>query len=165
MQFSGHKRNRTPEEEPKENVKNFQQYLTNLHKEIEVLKNEIKNLKNKDEKKDELINTILEQNKKFYSDNKNLKDIVILNEKNIKELKDNNKELKDEIEEFKEKNEYLERKIDKLENEINELYPIVFSCQLRKLLKKLLEYISNDPILSSGFHMIGKDIHFLLIPK
>ena len=165
MRFSGHKRNRTPEEGHKENTQDFQQQLENLHKEIKVLKIDIKRLKDKDEKKDHLITTILKENKI-------LKDIAILNEKNIlelkyfnDELKNNIKELKDDNEELENKNGYLERKIDKLERERDKLYAIVFSCQLRKLLKKLLEFIFNDPFLSSGLEMIGKDIHFLLLPK
>ena len=59
---------------------------------------------------------------------------------------------------MKEKNNYLERKIE-------DLYPIAFSYQLRKLLRKLLEYIMNDPVLSSGLIRIEKNILFLRIPE
>ena len=79
-------------------------------------------------------------------------------DKLINTILEQNKELKETVEDLKEKNNYLERKIDYI-------YPIAFSCQLRKLLKKLMEYIVNDPVLSSGLIRIKKEILFLRMPK
>lgn len=144
MKFTGHKRNNIWEEEPTEDA------IIELGKEIMVLKNEIKITKKKDEEKDKLINIILEQNRELKKTVEELKETV-------EESKETIEELKETVEELKEKNYYLKREID-------DLYPIAFSCKLRKLLKKLLQYMVNDPVLSSGLIRIEKDIYFLKWP-
>lgn len=155
MSYSSRKRKRSQEDVPKEDDKEIQQNLEQLNKQLSLLKNEIVRLKQKDEKKDELINIILEKNKninesidKLKKDNKFLKDIVSINQKVIKAHEKT-------INELKEENGLLSKEIEKL-------YPIAFSCQLRKLLKKILEYIVKDGFLSSSLTLIGKEVQFIL---
>ena len=145
MKFTGHKRQHISEEDPTEDA------IKELSKEILVLKNEIKIIKKEDEEKDKLSNIILEQNIE-------LKETVAKLKETVAKLKETVAKLKETVEELKEENNYLKRKID-------DFYPIVFCCQLRKLLRKLLEYIVNDPVLSSGLIKIKKEILFLRIPE
>lgn len=169
MNFSGQKRNRSKgKESPKHNeIQNFQRinygrysqqsndiYLKEIDDKINVLKHEIDLLNNKEKEKDKLINRILKENEILLKQNEIiskrneihsrniqlLNDLIYLNKKMIKELKEEN---------------------DDLKMKINELYPIVFGCKLIKLLKKLLEYMVNDPELSSGLIKVQNKVHLL----
>lgn len=78
------------------------------------------------------------------SSNQVLKDIITIDNKNIKNLIEEN---------------------EKLKNKIEELIPIVFGCKISKLLKKILEYIINDPDFSSSLIRINNELSFGRVPK
>jgi len=136
MKNLSHKRKRPQEETHKEDNNEMKQNLEELKQMVEILQKEIEIVKKKDEEKDELIDIILQKNKMF--------------EESIINLKKDNEELK-------EKNRILEE-------EFSKIYPVTLSYQLRKLLKKLFEFIVNDKYLSSGLTKIGAQVYFF-IPK
>ena len=134
MKKLSRKRKRPQEEAHKENDNEMKKNLEELKENIEFLKKEIESLKQSYEKIDELINIILQKN--------------IEVEESIFNLKKDNKLLK-------EKNQILEKEFDKI-------YPVALSCQLRKLLKKIFEFIVNDRYLSSGLIKIGTEVYFIM---
>jgi len=136
MKNLSHKRKRPQEETHKEDNNEMKQNLEELKQMVEILQKEIEIVKKKDEEKDELIDIILQKNKMF--------------EESIINLKKDNEELK-------EKNRILEE-------EFSKIYPVTLSYQLRKLLKKLFEFIVNDKYLCSGLSKIGTQVYFF-IPK
>ena len=141
MKNLSHKRKRPQEEAHKEDYNEMKQNLEELNEDIEFLKKEIKSLKQSNEEKDELIKIILQKNTKIEESIINLKKDNNLLRKTIKELKD---------------------KIHILEKELAKIYPVALSFQLRKLLKKIFEFIVNDRYLSSGLKKIGREVYFIM---
>ena len=161
MKFSGHKKYSKAEDNLKDEDKKLtkyykineyerdeeqpnDQYLKVLSKEINILKNEINTLKLKDKEKEILMNNMILHMNKLNVDIAVLKDIITIDNKKIKNLIEEN---------------------EKLKNKIEELTPIIFGCKLTKLLKKILEYIINDPDLSSGLIRINNKLSFGRVPK
>jgi hypothetical protein len=134
MKNLSHKRKHPQEEAHKEDDNEMKQNLEELNEDIEFLKKEIKSLKQSNEEKDELIKIILQKNTKI--------------EESIINLKKDNNLLRD-------KNHILEKEFAKI-------YPVALSCQLRKLLKKIFEFIVNDRYLSSGLKKIGTEVYFIM---
>jgi hypothetical protein len=173
MKNLSHKRKRPQEEAHKEDYNEMKQNLKELNEDIEFLKKEIKSLKQSNEEKDELIKIILQKNTKIEES------IIIIVDKamfgflfmvllkyfknkkcflNIQEninLKKDNNLLRKTIKELKDKNHILEKELAKI-------YPVALSFQLRKLLKKIFEFIVNDRYLSSGLKKIGREVYFIM---
>ncbi len=161
MKFSEHKKYRKAEDNLKDEdkkltkyykIKEYErdeeqpnnQYLKLLSKEINILKNEINTLKLKDKEKEKLMNNMILDIVNLKNSNQVLKDIISIDNKKIKKLIEENEKLKIKIE---------------------VLTPIVFGFKISKLLKKILEYIINDPDLSSGLININNKISFGRVPK
>ena len=144
--FSGLKRNRTIyNEEPKD--KNLEEPNNSQINEMEkkeekdklilILIEEKKQVEKQNKMFCETISKLKKEKKILIESNQILNDIIIINEKTIKDLKNKNKELSE----------------------------LVFGCKVRKMLKKLLEYIVNDSDLSQGLIKLENEIYFLIATK
>lgn len=129
----------------------------------------MKNLSHKRKRPQE--ETHKEDNNEMKQNLEELKQMVEIFQKEIENVKKKDEEKDELIDIILQKNKMFEESIIKLkeknrilEEEFSKIYPVALSCQLRKLLKKLFEFIVNDKYLSSGLSKIGAQVYFI-IPK
>ena len=118
----------------KNEIKEINKIITENRHEIRSLKNKVNNLNFKNE-------ALQKENHKLRAE---INDLKLDKKELIKEINDlklDNKELRMLIEALHRKNDSLEKENEKHEKEIDLLSKFVFIAKLRKLLKKLLQYI------------------------
>ena len=183
MEFLNKKRNNDEDSETEEyiptktndnnnEIQKLKNQMNDINKIIKTSRQEIRSLHNK-------VNNLIFKNEGLYNENHKLSaeinELKLDNKKLIKEINDlkweNNKlrmlieelQIKNEILEIK--NDSLEKKIERQEKEIASLSQFVFKAKLRKLLKKLLQFIIKKYFSNyMKYNQINKKIYFTKAP-
>lgn len=148
--YSGQKRSRIIENEQ------ACEHLDLINR-INSLQTEINNLMKINEERNKVIHTLREEKKQYEKKNEILFETIIKLREDKKKLLVANQYLEDIITINKKDNKNLTNKLE-------ETKPIYLACKLRKMLKKILEYIINDPDLSPALRIIKNKTYFLRVP-
>ena len=167
--FSNNKRHRSIKDNDSESpTESIQKYFRINKKEekkdnpkresLEQLSNKMSRLKNQVDELSEIVK-------------KNTEDKNTLRIK-LNELSNENIILKQKIDELEQKNHTLENEITKLKKErkedtlkIKDLSEFIFIAKLRKLLKKMLEFIVNCDYLSKALKYENNKLYFIKVPQ